>query len=133
MWGLALIPPSLPLGPNLRLVAACTFAITGVGFLCAGFVAFSRARTTIDPVNIDRASALVTSGVYRVSRNPMYVGFTAILLGWSIFLTGAWALAGPVAFVWCITRLQIIPEERAMLKRFGGKYAEYRLSTRRWL
>jgi protein-S-isoprenylcysteine O-methyltransferase Ste14 len=133
MWGLSHLPPHVPLSPALRIAVACGVASVGVLFLAAGFLAFRKAGTTIDPVNIERASTLVSSGIFRVSRNPMYVGFTALLLGWSVYLAGAWAFVGPVFYVLYITRLQIVPEERAMLQRFGSQYIEYRSATRRWL
>lgn len=133
IWGLALLPPSIPLDRTFRLVIAASLVALGVVAVVLGLFAFRRARTTIDPVNIQRASSLVITGIYRLTRNPMYVGFASILLGWAIYLDGLWALLGPIAFVFFISRFQIIAEERAMLERFGSEYAAYRSRTRRWL
>lgn len=133
MWPLAQLPPKLPLDHGPRLALAIGLAALALLALFSGLLAFRKARTTIDPVNIQRASSLVQSGVYRLTRNPMYVGFAGLLLGWAILLTGAWALLGPIAFVAYITRFQILPEERAMLHRFGAAYAVYRSRTRRWI
>jgi len=94
---------------------------------------FWRNKTTISPVDLESASALVTSGVFRFSRNPMYVGFTAMLVGWAVCLAAPWALVGPVAFVLFTNRFQIIPEERVMRDKFGQAYDDYQAQVRRWI
>ncbi|MFM6992240.1 MAG: methyltransferase family protein [Rhodoferax sp.] len=94
---------------------------------------FNRSETTIDPVRIHRASSLVTSGIYQVSRNPMYVGLTMALCAWCTWLWSPALVCGPVAFVAFIHRFQILPEERVMLEKFGGEYLEYKAKVRRWL
>jgi len=63
----------------------------------------------------------------------MYVGLTAVLVGWAIQLSVPWVFLGPVAFMLYITRFQIIPEERVMSSKFGPAYDEYRQHVRRWL
>jgi len=99
----------------------------------AAFAAFWRAHTTIDPLRPARATTLVTGGVYRLSRNPMYLSLAMLLLAYAIHL-GAWAaLAGPAAFVLYVTRFQIVPEERALQRRFGDAFASYKARVRRWL
>lgn len=115
---------------------------TGVAlllFMAAGAMgfpalsAFRRAGTTINPVRIDQAASLVTSGVYRVTRNPMYVALTLLLAAWATWLGGAWVWAGPVLLALWLDRFQIRPEERAMAARFGDEYQRYRKQVRRWL
>ncbi len=133
MWAASRLGPSLNLGSSLRLGGGAAFGFAGAFFLSQGFLAFRKARTTIDPVRIDAASSVVTSGIYRYTRNPMYVGMAAVLIGWGLYLGGAWALPGPVAFVLFTTRFQIAPEERTMSARFGRGYEEYRQRVRRWL
>jgi protein-S-isoprenylcysteine O-methyltransferase Ste14 len=105
----------------------------GVGIGGAGFRAFARARTTINPVRLESASVLVTTGVFRLSRNPMYVGFAALLTAWAIWLQAPWALPGVGLFVAFIWRFQIVPEERVLTVKFGSSYGEYRNRVRRWL
>jgi len=112
---------------------AALLAMTGLSFAAPAIAAFGRAKTTVNPIKIDTASTLVTSGIYSLTRNPMYVGLTALLLAWVIILAAPWALLGPAGFVLFITRFQIIPEERAMTGLFGPQYQAYRLRTRRWL
>ena len=110
-------------------------AVMALGFwvLALGFRALRRANTTIDPVNLNRTSALMTDGVYRFSRNPMYLGFALMLLVWALFLAVPWALLGPAAFVGFTSRFQIAPEERAIAARFGRDYDQFRRRTRRWI
>lgn len=81
----------------------------------------------------DAASSLVTNGVYRFTRNPMYVGLLLALSGWAAFLSSPSALVYLVAFVLYMNRFQIEPEERVLASRFGADYAAYRTRVRRWL
>jgi protein-S-isoprenylcysteine O-methyltransferase Ste14 len=123
---IAWFTPALEIGSNVR------FAVGGIAIALGALVAvqgarmFWRNKTTINPVDLETASALVTSGVFRFSRNPMYVGFTAMLVGWAVCLAAPWALVGPVAFVLFTNRFQIIPEERVMRDKFGQAYDDYR-------
>ena len=113
-------------------VALLLFMAAGV-FGFRALRAFRRAGTTIDPVRIDRAASLVTGGVYRITRNPMYVALTLLLSAWATWLGGAWVWAGPVLLVLWLDRFQIRPEERAMTARFGDAYRSYQSQVRRWL
>ena len=92
-----------------------------------------RPRTTISPVDIEAASTLVTGGVFRYTRNPMYVALTALLLAWTAWLAAPWAAFCPVAFALFITRFQIIPEERVLRAKFGRAYEDYAQRVRRWI
>jgi protein-S-isoprenylcysteine O-methyltransferase Ste14 len=124
-------PVALPVGWRWGLSGGF-FAAAGL-FAFPAFVAFGKAGTTADPMQVDRASILVTTGIYRVTRNPMYVALTLLLCAWAAWLARPWPLIGPVAFVLFISRFQIVPEERALILKFGDAYAEYRRSVRRWL
>jgi protein-S-isoprenylcysteine O-methyltransferase Ste14 len=116
-----------PLSVVVLLVAA------GLAFDLAGLWAFRHQGTTINPLRPERASSLVTGGVYRVSRNPMYVGLGCLLLAWAVYLGSPWAVLGPVLFVAWITRFQIVPEERVLGRLFGTEFEAYRRRVRRWL
>ena len=133
MGGIAWFTSSFEIGVGLRFVAGGLVIALGAGIVILGATTFWRARTTIDPVNLDSASSLVTGGVFGYTRNPMYVGFAAMLIGWAVCLSSPWALLGPVVFVLFTTRFQIIPEERVMNSKFGQEYAEYWATVRRWL
>jgi protein-S-isoprenylcysteine O-methyltransferase Ste14 len=133
MWALSRISPALPLDSHLRFAVAVAFATFGMIVAGSGMLAFRRARTTINPIKVEEASSIVTSGVYRRTRNPMYVGLTLLLLGWTVFLATPWAVLGPVFFVLFITRFQIVPEERVLTSKFGREYTDYQDHVRRWL
>jgi protein-S-isoprenylcysteine O-methyltransferase Ste14 len=134
MW---LIPsslsPLLPLPASVRLTAAVLLALAGVAIAMSGVISFRRAQTTVNPLKPETSTALVSTGIYRITRNPMYLGMLAVLLAWAVYLPSAWALLGPVAFALYITRFQIIPEERALQSLFGTAFAEYTHRIRRWL
>jgi protein-S-isoprenylcysteine O-methyltransferase Ste14 len=133
MWGLSRITPSPQIPGNLRVLGAIALAVLGIAFASAAVLSFRRAQTTVDPLEPQRASALVTSGVYRITRNPMYVGMALVLVAWAVFLSSAWALLGLPAFVLYLGRLQIAPEERALATLFGAQYSHYASTVRRWL
>ena len=94
---------------------------------------FRKAKTTVNPLQPQSATSLVVSGVFSLSRNPMYVGVAFILLAWSMYLGSSWALLGVVGFVIFINQFQIVPEERAMLALFGEEFVSYSKKVRRWL
>jgi protein-S-isoprenylcysteine O-methyltransferase Ste14 len=133
MGASALFAPPFPSPTLPRLAAAAGLFLFGVLIAGGALAGFRRARTTINPVDIDQASALVTSGSYRLTRNPMYLGMAILLATLAIVLSSPWLLLGPLVFVLFITRFQIIPEERAMHARFGDDYAAYRARVRRWI
>ncbi|MFL6647317.1 MAG: methyltransferase family protein, partial [Sulfurifustaceae bacterium] len=92
-----------------------------------------RVDTTKDPRHPERATALVTGGIYRITRNPMYLGLALVLVGWGIFLSNVLSLLGVVVFLGYLNRFQIVPEERALEARFGEAYRQYKQTVRRWL
>jgi protein-S-isoprenylcysteine O-methyltransferase Ste14 len=105
----------------------------GVALAVAAFLRFQRERTTVNPMDPSKASRLVTQSVFRISRNPMYLGLLLLLIGWAAWLGTAspWLIA-PL-FVIVITVAQIIPEERALHKLFGQEYVAYQRSVSRWI
>jgi protein-S-isoprenylcysteine O-methyltransferase Ste14 len=133
MWLSSPLGPSLELPLLARSLAFGALVLAGVGLGIAGNVAFKRARTTPNPFKPEQTSSLVTTGIYRHTRNPMYLGLLLVLLGWAAFLCAAIALIGPVAFVAYITRFQIDPEERVLSAKFGATYSAYVAQVRRWL
>lgn len=94
---------------------------------------FRRSGTTLEPLQPDHASVLVTSGANAVSRNPMYVGMAGVLVAHAVW-RGAWAALVPLAgFVVFIDRVQIQAEEAALLEKFGADYDAYRATAPRWI
>jgi protein-S-isoprenylcysteine O-methyltransferase Ste14 len=95
-------------------------------------VQFRRARTTLHPHHPERASALVTDGVYAWTRNPMYLSLWLLVIGWSVRLGALSGMIIALCFGPLLTRAQIRAEEQALAGRFGDAYASYRAKVRRW-
>lgn len=110
-----------------------TVLITGGLLAIAGVVEFARQKTTVDPRTPQKASALVVTGVYSISRNPMYVGFALWLLALVVYLRSPLLLSGVIFFVIYMNRFQIEPEERALSAMFGAEWEHYKARVRRWL
>jgi protein-S-isoprenylcysteine O-methyltransferase Ste14 len=118
-----------------RARIAVTATVSTVSMTIAGAAAsrFRRAGTSIDAVHPESASVLVTTGAHSISRNPMYVGLTGLLVAHAIWRR-SWAALLPVAgFVAIIDRFQIPAEESALAAKFGTEYAAYRAASPRWL
>ena len=107
--------------------------VASIVLLLPAIRAFLIAHTTIDPRTPERSDVLVTSGIYRYSRNPMYLGMALLLAGEALILQHALALFVPMVFVALMTAQQIRAEECALQARFGQAYTDYRSRTRRWL
>lgn len=133
MWYLPTVTPTLDVPSATRIGSTIVLALIGAAFDLAGLAAFLRSKTTINPMRPAKTSALVTAGVYRVTRNPMYVGMLLLLTAWAVFLAAPWALAGPLFFWGYISRFQIAPEERVLAAKFGEAWAAYQRRVRRWL
>ncbi|MEY4764441.1 MAG: hypothetical protein RI907_1114 [Pseudomonadota bacterium] len=132
---MGLIAHLAPVGvslPALKWVAVLC-ALAGAGVAMAGVVAFKRSQTTVNPFTPERASSLVASGIYRYSRNPMYLGFFLALIGWAAWLSNLLAPAVLPLFIAYMNRFQIQPEEGALRLRFGDEFQRYALQVRRWV
>ena len=132
-WALAMLVPQLAFGSPLSAYAGYGLIFAGAILLTLAILAFVRARTTVNPLAPEQAQALVTSGLYRFTRNPMYLAMALILIGGAFALGNIAALATPAIFVCVMTELQIKPEERALQSIFGEAFSAYRKQTRRWL
>ncbi len=133
MWGAGAFGPELSIAPIPKLVAVVLLCAAGALFDLLGLLAFRSAHTTVNPLKPERASALVTGSVYRVTRNPMYAGMALLLLAWAVYLSAVLPFAGPLVFAFYITRFQIRPEERVLQAIFGEAYPAYAARVRRWL
>ena len=118
---------------ELKIWLGSLLALIGLAFMLAGVARFRKAKTTIDPLNPEKAKQLVVAGVFSLSRNPMYLGMALIAIAWAIYLANPWSFIGVLGFVLFINRFQITPEERAMDKLFGDQYAKYKDTVRRWV
>ncbi len=133
MWLVADATPSLAVALRWKMEIGVALGMLGLFFDASGFLAFRKARTTINPLNPGRTTAMVCSGIYRVSRNPMYLGLFLNLAGGVVYLAHPLALLGLPLFVVAITLFQIAPEERVLTEKFGADYIAYRDSVRRWI
>jgi protein-S-isoprenylcysteine O-methyltransferase Ste14 len=133
MWLASRAVPALGFSIPGRGLFSAVFAVVGliVGFL--GVAAFRRVGTTVDPRKPQASTTLVRTGIYSRTRNPMYVGFLALLAAWASFLSNALAFAFLPGFVVYMNRFQIDAEERALASRFGRDFADYKARVRRWI
>jgi protein-S-isoprenylcysteine O-methyltransferase Ste14 len=133
MWAVAHLPRILQLPTLVRVPIAGVLAAIGVAVALGGVMSFHRAQTTVNPLKPETSAALVSTGVYSFTRNPMYLGMVLVLLAWAVYLSSIWSLLGPVVFALYITRFQIVPEERVLDGLFGAPFAAYKKRVRRWL
>ena len=111
---------------------AMMLAGAGIALFIAGAWSFARVKTTINPVKPGNATRLITSGVFRYSRNPIYLADLLLLIAWALWLGNAIALVGPVAFAGWMNHFQIAAEEQALRQLFGEDYAAYCARVSRW-
>ena len=133
MWVLAWLLPSLRWPLSGQAALAILLLICGVAAALIGVVQFRRSRTTVNPMTPDASTALVVTGIYRRTRNPMYLGFLLVLIALAAWLANLASLLVLPMFVLYMNRFQILPEERALAARFGQQFEDYRRSVRRWL
>jgi protein-S-isoprenylcysteine O-methyltransferase Ste14 len=117
----------------VRASIAVVLACLGAAIDVVAIVTFRRASTTVHPMKPQRASTLVTSGVFGFSRNPMYLGMVLYLVAWAVYLSNWLAALIVPLFVLYMNRFQIAPEERVLESLFGEKYAAYKETVGRWV
>ena len=133
MWGLAHKWPAFAWQHALRGPLALALAACGLACDLSGLIAFRRHRTTVNPLAPDRSTAIVQDGIYRFTRNPMYLGMALLLAAWAVWQSNWLCLLVLPVFLVYITRFQIMPEERILLARFNNEYAAYLRAVRRWI
>lgn len=116
-----------------RVGGAVVVASIGAVIGIAGMAAFVQAKTTMNPTKPSATSSLITSGVYRLTRNPMYLSLVLYLVAWAVYLSNWLALLLVPVFVLYMNQFQIKPEERALFALFGPGYDSYKARVRRWL
>lgn len=133
MWSVARLAPWAAIAIPEKEWIALALWLAGFGLIACGIATFIAVRTTVNPFTPEQSSSLVTHGIYRVSRNPMYVGFLLMLAAWNAYLENGFPLLLLPLFVWYLNRFQIMPEESVLLSKFGDDYANYMKTVRRWL
>lgn len=133
MWVLgAFIPLVLVTFPG-QIAIALVFAIAGIQIAIAGVRAFYDHKTTVNPLQPDSASSLITNGVFKLSRNPIYLGMIFGLVGLAVWLGALTSVFVVPITILYLNRFQIQPEERALKKQFGDEFESYSQRVRRWL
>jgi protein-S-isoprenylcysteine O-methyltransferase Ste14 len=133
IWLCSSLFSPLNLPDNIRLLSTYIIIVLGLLFSLAGIISFKIAKTTVNPIRPESASSLVKSGIFRFSRNPMYVGMALFLIAWSIYLASLPSLLLIPLFILYMNYFQIQPEEHALLGLFGDEYISYKKQVRRWL
>lgn len=118
---------------RFKFEAFVLLTLIGLAVAIAGVVSFRRHETTVNPLDTENVSSLVTSGIFRYSRNPMYVGMLMGLAGYCLFTGNPLNIIFLVLFVWYMNKFQILPEEKILTKVFGDGYIGYQKRVRRWL
>jgi len=129
--GLDAALPSASLPRLLRTSLGWVLVVAGVVLLASFLAAFRRARTPVDPR--EATTTVVTSGPYRLSRNPAYLGMTLIYAGIAVLSQALWAFLALIVTLVVVDRGVIAREERYLERKFGAEYLRYKARTRRWL
>lgn len=116
-------------GKTYLMAALCSAALL-IGLIA--LVQFFRSRTSIDPMSPSKVSRLVSTGLYRYSRNPMYLALLLLLLAWGLYLGNAFNTLLAAGFVYYMNFFQIMPEEEILGQKFGKTYRQYCIQVRRW-
>ncbi|MFL3644887.1 MAG: methyltransferase family protein [Cellvibrionales bacterium] len=114
-------------------IFSAAFFLLGIATLSAAVLSFKQQQTTVNPLQPEKASSLVISGIFKYSRNPMYIGMLLMLLSATLKFNVVGGIVVVLMFVLFITKFQILPEEAAMQKIFGQAFVDYKATTRRWV
>ena len=118
--------------PTQNLISFIILLI-GILILITPIFKFIKSKTTIDPIKFKKVNRLITSGIYKYSRNPMYLGLLMIVMSTSIFYLNIFSITTPMLFYFWINRFQIKREEIFLTQKFGKEYLSYKYKTRRWI
>jgi len=118
--------------PNIEIIGVLILLVGLVTAMLA-IRLFKKDKTTVNPINPEESTTLVTIGIFSVTRNPMYLGLFFVISSTVLFFGSWFGIISLTFFVWYISKFQIIPEEEAMEKLFGNKYNDYKKNVRRWI
>ncbi len=133
MWIITKFFPTIIIIPQYKNFLAVIIAIFGLILMAFAALSLFRAKTTINPMKPQNSSNLVTSGIYKFSRNPIYLADLLFLLAFALFLNNLLSLIFILGFYLYMNKFQIIPEERFLEEKFGETYLKYKQKTRRWI
>ena len=120
---------------NIPFQLEISFFILSLGILVFinPVLKFIKSKTTINPIQLEETNKLVTSGIFKYSRNPMYLGMLMIIISTSIFYLNIYSILTPFLFIFWINKFQIKREESFLAEKFGKEYLSYKNKTRRWI
>lgn len=133
MYFLAQYWPVLTLFSEPVTNIAYVFVVIGIALDLSAVSQFFRSKTTLNPIKPNNTQQVVSTGMYRISRNPMYLGMLFILIAWAIHLAVLTPFLLLPIFMLVLTVQQIIPEEKILTQKFGASYLQYKQQVRRWL
>jgi protein-S-isoprenylcysteine O-methyltransferase Ste14 len=133
MWLSAPYFPSIVLAEPTRFGIFIATILLAIILILSGAYCFKKANTTVNPTKPESSSTLVTYGIYQYTRNPMYVGFACVLVGWAFFLTSPYLLIWLLVFIAYMNSFQIKPEESMLTSLFSQDFIDYKKQVRRWL
>ena len=116
-----------------QIIFGSFIIIIGSIIIFSAIILFKKYQTTITPLNPSNATKLITDGIYKFSRNPMYLGLLLVLFGISIILNPTGGLFFIPLFILYLNLFQIMPEENAMVDLFKDEFLEYKKNVRRWI
>lgn len=132
MWGLGQYYPLYLWSFNTQYIGVGVIFIGGCIDL-SSLVKFLLSKASINPMKPEKTQVLVTTGMYRFSRNPMYLGLLLLLIGWALYVGALSAILLIPLFILVITKMQIQPEEIILEELFGQAYVDYKKKVRRWI
>ncbi len=133
MWGISKTVGLSSVESGVAGPLSLIVLIVGLAISISAIALFRKAKTTINAMKPQSATRLVYAGIYRLSRNPMYLSVLLILTSWAIWLENYFNLAVLFFFVWYITKFQIVPEEKALEELFPEEFESYKSKVRRWI
>ena len=117
----------------LQLEISIFIVSAGILIFVNPVLQFIKSKTTVNPIQFEEVNKLVTSGIFKYSRNPMYLGMLMIVLSTSIFYLNIYSILTPLLFILWINKFQIKREEEFLIEKFGDEYLSYKKKTRRWI
>jgi protein-S-isoprenylcysteine O-methyltransferase Ste14 len=133
MWLLPLFNQTIFINENITIALFLFFEVSGLVIILIGALAFKKAQTTVNPTKPETSSSLVKTGIYTITRNPMYLGMVTCLIGWGIYLGNPNSLFFIIGFILYMNQFQIKPEEKMLTTIFKQEFIDYRASVRRWI
>lgn len=122
-----------PINIPLQLEISIFILSAGILIFVNPVLQFIKSKTTVNPIQFEEVNKLVTSGIFKYSRNPMYLGMLMIVLSTSIFYLNIYSILTPLLFILWINKFQIKREEEFLIEKFGDEYLSYKKKTRRWI